>query len=110
MQTTYRGIKLSHSSSTQFRDPIISDSIKTTNFSKYFMKKKKSKQRGRIAKYWAGDDSLAFSFWGVSTIGLTMLQIPNWILLAQGDEIFDTMSDIGALFYFVYLIVFSVIN
>ena len=72
------------------------------------LKKKKTKQRGRIAKYWAGEDSLAFSFWGVSTIGLTMLQIPNWILLAQGNEIFDTMSDIGALFYFVYLIVFFV--
>ena len=72
------------------------------------LKKKKTKQRGRVAKYWAGEDSLAFSFWGVSTIGLTMLQIPNWILLAQGDEIFDTMSDIGALFYLVYLIVFFV--
>ena len=72
------------------------------------LKKKKIKKRGRIAKYWAGEDSLAFSFWGVSTIGLTMLQIPNWILLAQGDEIFDTMSDIGALFYLVYLIVFFV--
>ena len=66
------------------------------------MKKKKTKQRGRIAKYWAGEDSLAFSFWGVSTLGLTMLQIPNWIILAQGDEIFDTMSDIGTLFYLVY--------
>ena len=51
---------------------------------------------------------LAFSFWGVSTLGLTMLQIPNWIILAQGDEIFDTMSDIGALFYLVYLIVLFV--
>ena len=37
-----------------------------------------------------------------------MLQIPNWIILAQGDEIFDTMSDIGALFYLVYLIVLFV--
>ena len=72
------------------------------------LKKKKTKQRGSIAKYWAGEDSLAFSFWGVSTLGLTMLQIPNWIILAQGDEIFDTMSDIGALFYLVYLIVFFV--
>ena len=72
------------------------------------LKKKKTKQRGRIAKYWAGEDSLAFSFWGVSTIGLTILQIPIWTLLAQGDEIFDTMSDMGALFYLVYVIVFYV--
>ena len=36
-------------------------------------------------------------------IALSMGEPPT-----QGDEIFDTMSDIGALFYFVYLIVFFV--
>ena len=71
-----------------------------------FMKKKKSKQRGRIAKYWAGDDSLAFSFWGVSTVGIIIFQIPNFILLSKGDAYFDTMSGASLLAYSVYLIFF----
>ena len=70
------------------------------------MKKKKSKQRGRIAKYWAGDDSLAFSFWGVSTVGIIIFQIPNFILLSKGDAYFDTMSGASLLAYSVYLIFF----
>ena len=69
-------------------------------------KKKKSKQRGRIAKYWAGDDSLAFSFWGVSTVGIIIFQIPNFILLSKGDAYFDTMSGASLLAYSVYLIFF----
>ena len=69
-----------------------------------FMKKKKSKQRGRIAKYWAGEDSLAFSFWGVSTIGVIIFQIPNLILVSMGDAYFDNLSDISLLVYFLYLI------
>ncbi len=73
-----------------------------------FMKKKKSKQRGRIAKYWAGDDSLAFSFWGVSTVGIIIFQIPNFILLSKGDAYFDTMSGASLLAYSVYLIFFFI--
>ncbi|MDC0426399.1 hypothetical protein OAM08_00210 [Pelagibacteraceae bacterium] len=74
-----------------------------------FMKKKKSKQRGRIAKYWAGEDSLAFSFWGVSTLGLTLLQLPNIMILSQGDEVFDSMSDMTTLIYALYIIIFFII-
>ena len=74
-----------------------------------FMKKKKSKQRGRIAKYWAGEDSLAFSFWGVSTLGLTLFQLPNFIILSQGDAVFDTMSDITTLIYALYIIIFFIV-
>ncbi len=69
-----------------------------------FMKKKKSKLKGRIAKYWAGEDSLAFSFWGVSTIGMIIFQIPNLILASMGDAYFDNLSDISLLIYFFYLI------
>ena len=74
-----------------------------------FMKKNKSKQRGRIAKYWAGEDSLAFSFWGVSTLGLTLLQLPNIMILSQGDSAFDSMSDIATIIYALYIILFFVI-
>ena len=74
-----------------------------------FMKKKKSKQRGRIAKYWAGEDSLAFSFWGVSTLGLTLFQLPNFIILSQGDAVFDTMSDMTTLIYALYIIIFFIV-
>ncbi len=69
-----------------------------------FMKKKKSKQRGRIAKYWAGEESLAFSFWGVSTIGVIVFQIPNYILIGMGDAYFDNLSNISLLIYALYII------
>ena len=68
-----------------------------------FLKKKKSKQRGRIAKYWAGEDSLAFSFWGVSTIGVIVFQIPNYILIGMGDAYIDNLSDISLLIYVLYI-------
>lgn len=74
-----------------------------------FLRKKKSKQRGRIAKYWAGEESLAFSFWGVSTLGLTLLQLPNIMILSQGDEVFDSMSDMTTLIYALYIIIFFII-
>ena len=69
-----------------------------------FMKKKKFKQRGRIAKYWAGEESLAFSFWGVSTIGVIVFQIPNYILISMGDAYIDNLSDISLLIYALYII------
>jgi hypothetical protein len=69
-----------------------------------FMKKKKSKQRGRIAKYWAGEESLGFSFWGVSTLGIIVMQIPNFILQSKGDAYFDTMPNLLLLAYMLYLI------
>jgi hypothetical protein len=71
------------------------------------IKKKKSKLKGRIAKYWAGEESLAFSFWGVSTIGVIVFQIPNYILIGMGDAYFDNLSVISLLIYVLY--VFSLI-
>ena len=68
------------------------------------IKKKKSKLKGRIAKYWAGEESLAFSFWGVSTIGVIIFQIPNYILISMGDAYIDNLSDISLLIYALYII------
>jgi len=64
---------------------------------------KKLKYKTPFKKYFDGEESLSFSFWVVTVLGLSVLSIPNFIILSKGDEFFNTMSDTSALFYIAYL-------
>ncbi|MDC0417836.1 hypothetical protein OAL74_05230 [Candidatus Pelagibacter sp.] len=63
------------------------------------------KNKNFFKSYLNGEESLGFSFWIVTVLGLTVLSIPNYIILSKGDQVFDTMSDASALFYIIYIIV-----
>ena len=50
------------------------------------MKKVKKKEKsGFIKSYWNGEESLGFSFWAISVLGLTVLSIPMIVIETQGD-------------------------
>ena len=71
--------------------------------------KSKKKQNNFVKSYWNGEESLAFSFWVISIIGLTIISIPNVIVMMQGDNYFDSMSSGVAFIYLIYVLgVFSV--
>ena len=71
--------------------------------------KSKKKQNNFVKSYWNGEESLAFSFWVISIIGLTIISIPNVIVMMQGDNYFDSMSSGAAFIYLIYVLgVFSV--
>ena len=71
--------------------------------------KSKKKQNKFVKSYWNGEESLAFSFWVISIIGLTIISIPNVIVMMQGDNYFDSMSSGAAFIYLIYVLgVFSV--
>ena len=71
--------------------------------------KSKKKQNNFVKSYWNGEVSLAFSFWVISIIGLTIISIPNVIVMMQGDNYFDSMSSGAAFIYLIYVLgVFSV--
>lgn len=67
-------------------------------------KKRISKEKNFIKKYLNGEKSLTFSFWIVSVLGLSVLSIPNYIILSKGDQFFETMSDTSALLYIIYIL------
>ncbi len=67
------------------------------------MKNKKQKN-SIIKRYWNGDESLVFSFWGVSVVGLTILSVPNIVIMSKGDSIFDAMTGGTALIYLIYIL------
>lgn len=70
--------------------------------------KNKKKQKNFIKSYWNGEESLAFSFWVISILGLSVISIPNLIVMMQGDNYFDSMSSSTALIYLIYILgVFS---
>ena len=66
--------------------------------------KSKKKQNNFVKSYWNGEESLAFSFWVISIIGLTIISIPNVIVMMQGDNYFDSMSSGAAFFYLIYIL------
>ena len=70
------------------------------------MKKVKSKKKHNnfVKRYWNGEESLAFSFWVISVLGLTIISIPNVIVMMQGDNYFDSMSSGAAFFYLIYIL------
>ena len=69
----------------------------------------KKKHNNFIKRYWNGEESLAFSFWVISILGLTIISIPNVIVMMQGDNYFDSMSSGAAFIYLIYVLgVFSV--
>ena len=71
--------------------------------------KSKKKQNNFVKSYWNGEESLAFSFWAISILGLTIISIPNVIVMMQGDNYFDSMSSGAAFIYLIYVLgVFSV--
>ena len=71
--------------------------------------KSKKKQNNFVKSYWNGEESLAFSFWVISILGLTIISIPNVIVMMQGDNYFDSMSSGAAFIYLIYVLgVFSV--
>ena len=65
---------------------------------------KKRKQNNFIKRYWNGEESLGFSFWVISVLGLTVISIPNIMVMMQGDSIFDTMSSGAAFIYLIYIL------
>lgn len=67
-------------------------------------KKRLSKEKNFVKKYLNGEKSLTFSFWIVSVLGLSVLSIPNYIILSKGDQFFETMSDTSALLYIIYIL------
>ena len=64
----------------------------------------KRKQNSFIKRYWNGEESLGFSFWAISFLGLTVISIPNNIVMMQGDIFFDTMSGGKAFIYLIYIL------
>jgi len=64
----------------------------------------KRKQNSFIKRYWNGEESLGFSFWAISFLGLTVISIPNIIVMMQGDIFFDTMSGGKAFIYLIYIL------
>ena len=74
-----------------------------------FNKVKTSKKtEGRIAKYWAGKDTLAFSFWGICFLLLGALYIPLIILADAADNMsgfFLLVSVLYVVFFFVAAVV-----
>ena len=68
----------------------------------------KKKHNNFVKRYWNGEESLAFSFWVISILGLSVISIPNLIVMMQGDNYFDSMSSSTALIYLIYILgVFS---
>lgn len=80
----------------------------TTTVKKPLRKFKKiktvKKTEGRIAKYWAGQETLGFSFWGICFLLLGALYIPL-IVLADAA---DTMSGFFLLVGVLYVLFFFV--
>ena len=70
---------------------------------------KKFEDKTFFKKYFDGEESLSFSFWVVTVLGLSVLSIPNFIILSRGDEFFNTISDTSALLYIAYLFVSFVV-
>ena len=69
------------------------------------MKKVKKKEKsGFIKSYWNGEESLGFSFWAISVLGLTVLSIPMIVIETQGDVFYDKISNFGALLFLAYVI------
>ena len=66
--------------------------------------KTSKKTESRIARYWAGHDSLAFSFWGVCTLLLGVASIPLFLI----DDSTDTMSGLLVIVSLIYSILFLV--
>ena len=64
----------------------------------------KRKQNSFINRYWNGEESLGFSFWAISVLGLTVISIPNIMVMMQGDSIFDSMSSGAAFLYLIYIL------
>ena len=64
----------------------------------------KRKQNSLIKRYWNGEESLGFSFWAISVLGLTVISIPNIIIMMQGDSIFDSMPGGIAFIYLIYIL------
>ena len=64
----------------------------------------KRKQNSFIKRYWNGEESLGFSFWAISVLGLTVISIPNIMVMMQGDSIFDSMSGGTAFIYLIYIL------
>ena len=64
----------------------------------------KKKHNNFIKRYWNGEESLAFSFWVISVLGLTIISIPNVIVMVQGDNYFDSMSSGAAFLYLIYIL------
>ena len=71
---------------------------------KFNKKKIPKKTESRIARYWAGHDSLAFSFWGVCTLLLGVASIPLFLI----DNSTDTMSGLLVIVSLIYSILFLV--
>ncbi len=70
--------------------------------------KSKKKQNNFIKRYWNGEETLAFSFWVISILALTIISIPSVIVMMQGDNYLDSMSSGAAFIYLVYVLgVFS---
>ncbi len=74
-----------------------------------FKKIKTSKKtEGRIAKYWAGKDTLVFSFWGVCFLLLGALYIPLIVLADAADNmslLFLSLGLIYVIFFFAVAVV-----
>ena len=64
----------------------------------------KSKQNSFIKRYCNGEETLGFSFWAISVLGLTVISIPNIMVMMQGDSIFDSMSSGAAFLYLIYIL------
>ena len=64
----------------------------------------KRKQNSFIKRYWNGEETLGFSFWAISVLGLTVISIPNVMVMMQGDNIFDSMSGGAAFIYLIYIL------
>ena len=70
--------------------------------------KNKKKKNNFVKRYWNGEESLAFSFWVISILGLTIISIPNIIVMMQGNNYFDSISNGAAFTYLIYILgVFS---
>ena len=65
--------------------------------------KNKKKQNNFIKRYWNGEETLAFSFWVISILALTIISIPNVIVMMQGDNYLDSMSSGAASVSYTHL-------
>ena len=84
----------------------------TTTVKKPLRKFKKiktiKKTEGRIAKYWAGQETLGFSFWGICFLLLGALYIPLIVLADAADNMSGFFLLIGVL-YVVFFFVAAVV-
>ena len=70
--------------------------------------KTSKKTESRIAKYWAGQETLGFSFWGICFLLLGALYIPLIVLADAADNMSGFFLLIGLL-YLIFFIVAAVI-